>query len=80
MIGHTHRLGIYYRTNASGTYAAYENGCLCRLDPEYAICPDWQQGFSVIHVEANGYFHVQQIPILRRRTFFYGPHVWGKVA
>jgi predicted phosphodiesterase len=80
MIGHTHRLGIYYRTNASGVYAAYENGCLCRLDPEYAQCPDWQQGFSVVHVESNGYFHVQQIPVLRRRTFFYGAQVWGKVS
>jgi UDP-2,3-diacylglucosamine pyrophosphatase LpxH len=77
LIGHTHRLGIYYRTNATGVYAAYENGCLCRLDPEYVIYPDWQQGFSVVHVEENGYFHVQQIPILRRRTFFYGPQRRG---
>ena len=46
--------------------------CLCRLDPEYAQDPDWQQGFSVVHVEDNGFYHVQQIPILKQSMFFYG--------
>ncbi len=73
LIGHTHRLGIYYRTNAKGVHAGYENGCLCRLDPEYVQYPDWQQGFSVVHVDtSNGFFNVAQVPILRRRIFYYG--------
>src|SRR5262245_2968514 len=73
LVGHTHRLGIYYKTNARGVYAAYENGCLCKLNPEYVQYPDWQQGFSVVHVDtSNGYFNVQQIPVLKRRMFFYG--------
>ena len=73
LIGHTHRLGVYYRTNAKGVHAAYENGCLCRLNPEYVQYPDWQQGFSVVHVaEDGGWFHVEQIPVLKRRRFFYG--------
>lgn len=70
--GHTHRLGIYYRTNARGVHAAWENGCLCSLKPEYVQFPDWQQGFAVVHVDDNGFFNVQQIPILRRRSFYYG--------
>ena len=79
LIGHTHRLGIYYRRNIRGVHAAYENGCLCRLDPEYVQAPDWQQGFSVVHVDPNkGWFNVQQIPILQRRRFFYGPDLVGK--
>ena len=72
LVGHTHRLGSYYHTNMEGSYAAYENGCLCSLEPEYTQHPDWQQGFSVVEVGDGGLFHVTQCPILRRNTVFYG--------
>ena len=72
LIGHTHRLGIFYKTNMKGVHAAYENGCLCRLDPEYVQFPDWQQGFSVVHVGDGGWYHVQQLPILQRKFLYYG--------
>lgn len=72
LVGHTHRLGSYFRTNHRGMHGAYENGCLCRLDPEYVQAPDWQQGFSVVHVFDDGMFDVNLIPVLKRRTFFYG--------
>ena len=72
LVGHTHRLGVYYRTNARGVHASYENGCLCKLTPEYVQYPDWQQGFSVVHVDEGGFFSVQLIPILKRKSFFYG--------
>ena len=70
--GHTHRLGIYYKRDVRGIHAAYENGCLCRLDPEYAIHPNWHHGFSMVQVEEGGFFYVEQIPILNRKTLFYG--------
>lgn len=77
MIGHTHRLGIYYRRNRAGIHAAYENGCLCSLEPEYVQHPDWQNGFSVVHVDKGGMFNVQQIPIINRQGFFYGnERIW----
>ena len=72
LIGHTHRLGVYYRTNAKGVRAAWENGCLCSLKPEYVQYPDWQNGFSIVHVGDRGFFNVQQIPILPGNRFFYG--------
>lgn len=72
LIGHTHRLGIFYRTDMRGVHAAYENGCLCRMNPEYVQYPNWQQGFSVVHVHPRGWFHVNQIPILQGGRFFYG--------
>jgi predicted phosphodiesterase len=72
IIGHTHRLGQYHIRNTVGDHAAYENGCLCRLDPEYEPSPNWQQGFAVVHVFDNGYFNVQQIRVLERKLFFYG--------
>lgn len=65
LIGHTHRGGVYYHTNLSGPHAAYENFCLCRMDLEYVKHPDWQQGFSLVHVDHDGSFHVDQLPILR---------------
>lgn len=78
LIGHTHRLGVYFRTNAKGIHASYENGCLCKLTPEYVQYPDWQQGFSVVHVGEHGFFNVQQIPIINRRGFFYGKEWCGR--
>ena len=76
LIGHTHRMGIYYRTNAKGVHAAYENGCLCKMDPEYVQDPDWQQGFSVVHVGTDGYFNVQQIPVVGGNRIHYGDKVF----
>lgn len=72
LVGHTHRLGTFFRTNSRGMHAAYENGCLCQLNPEYVQSPDWQQGFSIVHTDDNGFYNVIQIPVLKRRVFFYG--------
>lgn len=72
LMGHTHRLGVFYRRDVNGVHAAYENGCLCMLQAEYAQHPNWQQGFSVVHVDKGGLFNVQQIPILNRSRFYYG--------
>jgi predicted phosphodiesterase len=77
--GHTHRMGVYYKRDTNGVHAAFENGCLCLLTPEYAQHPNWQNGFSVVHVdESTGLFNVQQIPILPDSTFFYGNTRIGK--
>jgi predicted phosphodiesterase len=72
LVGHTHRLGVYYKRNVRGVHGAWENGCLCRLDPEYVQHPDWQQGFSVVNVWPGGRYAVQQIPILPGPSFMYG--------
>ncbi len=78
LVGHTHRLGVYYRRDVRGIHAAYENGCLCQLNPEYDQFPNWMQGFSVVHVDDGGFFNVQQIPIIDRKCFFYGGTLVGK--
>ena len=78
MIGHTHRLGAYYHTDLSGPAVALENGCLCRLDPEYDPNPDWQQGFSIVTVDdtKTKFFHVEQVPILKRSLLLYGGEIF----
>lgn len=73
IIGHTHRGGITYRRDVRGVHAAYENFCLCRLDPEWTQHPNWQHGFSVVHTDVrSGFFNVQSIPILPGPQFWYG--------
>jgi predicted phosphodiesterase len=79
IVGHTHRLGVYYNTNSSGTHASFENGCLCKLTGlGYSQFPNWQQGFSVVHVGEGGFFNVVPVPILNRKVFFYGGEKWER--
>ena len=66
IVGHTHRLGSYLVTQDGHEAGAWENGCLCQLEPEYDDAPNWQQGFSLVHVDGPE-FHVVQVPIVRRR-------------
>ena len=73
LVAHSHRLGAHYVTQHEEQYGAWENGCLCELSPEWSRINNWQHGFSVVHVdEKTGWFNVQQIPILKRKLFFYG--------
>lgn len=78
LVGHTHRMGVYYRTDVRGMHGAWENGCLCSLNPEYEHFPNWQQGFSVVNVFPRGMFSVQQIPIINRQLLIYGGKTWER--
>lgn len=42
--GHTHRLGMIYHRDANGSHVWVETGCTCKLDPDYCVDPDWQNG------------------------------------
>lgn len=57
--GHTHRAGSYYKTYAKRVGFWLENGCLCRLEPDYINDPDkanWQQCINII----NNYGDIKQ--------------------
>lgn len=70
IMGHTHRLGSFFYTDWSGTYRAYENGCMCRMDlPWLKDKPNWQQGFSVVHLDSGGKFDVEQHFIQKGKTY-----------
>ncbi len=51
LCGHTHRFSMYAWTNSKGSHSYIENGCLCRMDLEFAPFPNWQQAFTygVVH-------------------------------
>lgn len=44
--GHTHRLCKYIARKSGRKFVWIETGCLCDLNPEYMINPNWQQGFA----------------------------------
>ena len=69
--GHTHRLGSFYHRDVSDHYGAWENGCMCTLNPEYVTAPDWQHGWSVIWSQRD-YFHVEQICVIKGRYNYHG--------
>lgn len=48
--GHTHRLCLYITRRNGIKYFWLETGCLCSLDPEYMLYPDWQQGFCTVEI------------------------------
>ena len=51
--GHVHR-GIVYRARKAGRkFVWIETGCLCSLNPEYCILPNWCQGFATVEFK-NG--------------------------
>ena len=72
LFGHTHRKGAYWRTDDNGDHISCESGCLCKRDMSYTLDPNWQQGFSVVHVGAGGLFNIQMITILRGKSLFFG--------
>ncbi|KKM86669.1 hypothetical protein LCGC14_1276560 [marine sediment metagenome] len=74
--GHSHRLGSCYRKDIGDTYAAWENGCLCGLNPDYVTAPDWQHGWSVVWSQRD-YFHVEQIAVIKGRYCYHGK-VYGR--
>lgn len=74
IVGHSHHLGSYYKTNLLGRpHVVIENGCLCDLNPDYDPDPNWQQGFSVVYVDPRTkLFHIETIPIINRKWFMFG--------
>lgn len=73
--GHTHRLGMFYKTYRSQgkQVVGCEGGCLCQLDPEYCSDPDWQAGVTIIYkLDGKNRFHIIQIPIVKHEALFNG--------
>ena len=52
--GHTHRFGAHARTTVDGrVILGVENFSMCRRQASYIRRPNWQLGFSVLHVPAE---------------------------
>lgn len=51
--GHTHRLCKYIARKAGRKFFWIETGCLCDMNPEYMVLPNWQQGFATIRIKGG---------------------------
>ena len=62
LTGHFHRIDRYIHRQYNGeVYGVWTNGCLCTLDPQWTILPQWQLGMSVVDFTKSGFFAVDQL-------------------
>jgi len=70
--GHCHRGGSFYKRDRFGTWGWWENFCLCSLNPDWVMHPNWVQGFSLVHFIGHKRFWVEQIPITGHAAMYGG--------
>lgn len=73
IVGHTHRQAVVHHTKHEidgqlRTLTGVEAGCMCRVSqvpdeqgriwPNYAVSPDWQQGFCTVEIWPDGFFNI----------------------
>ena len=68
---HTHRLGEYSIRTWGGTLYGWESGCLCDLNPEYVLHPNWQNGF-LIFTEIDNDWNIEIVHINDGKAMFRG--------
>ena len=68
--GHTHRLSRYSVRKAGRRFIWLETGCLCDLDPEYMIDPDWEQGIGIVTFEKGKLKNAKVYPIVNGQVLY----------
>lgn len=71
--GHTHRLATYRRAGYA-IRSWTEQGCMCRVDPDYVIgAPNWQQGIVVGEFSTKtDSFHTTEVPFIGGKLVYGG--------
>lgn len=59
----THRLCKYIARKSGRKFVWLETGCLCDLNPEYCVNPNWQAGFAELKFKDNKLYHSRVIEI-----------------
>jgi len=71
MCGHFHQTSQH--TEARGikkeVVSCWTTGCLCGLQPDYAIINKWNHGFAVVETDRNGDFEVSNLKIIGGKVF-----------
>jgi len=71
--GHTHRLGVHYKTTLNGTVKGVEGGCLCSTEPSYLDTCNWQQGLVLMERErGNDRYNITEVPIIEGKILLGG--------
>lgn len=61
--GHCHKLAKYIARKAGKKFIWIESGCLCDLEPEYMVNPNWQQGFALFEIKNGKLKHSKIVEI-----------------
>ena len=61
--GHTHRRCKYIARKSGRKFVWLETGCLCSLNPEYMINPNWQAGFAQLEFRNGKLYNSKVIEI-----------------
>lgn len=71
MCGHFHQTSQH--TEARGikkeVVSCWTTGCLCGLQPDYAIINKWNHGFATVETDATGDFEVSNLKIIGGKVF-----------
>lgn len=59
----THRLCKYIARKSGKKFFWIESGCLCDLNPEYMVNPNWQQGICTVEIRNGKVHHAKIIEI-----------------
>nr|DAP28614.1 MAG TPA: Calcineurin-like phosphoesterase [Caudoviricetes sp.] len=59
----THRLCKYIARKSGRRFVWIETGCLCAMNPEYMMLPNWQQGFAELKFKDGKLYHSRVIEI-----------------
>ncbi len=81
VVGHTHRQGLFCKSDRNGVHRALEGGCLCIVNPSYITekSANWQQGFVVIDLFPDGSWMPQLVSVFGEgedRGFFVDGMRW----
>jgi len=55
VVGHAHRTGVVTRRTASGITKSYEVGCLCSMQVEYDVFPNWTHSVLLGTISPSGF-------------------------
>ena len=69
--GHSHRLGEYSIRAWGRNLRGFEGGCLCDINPEYVLHPNWQQGF-LVYTDTGGSWNIEIAHINGGKCMFRG--------
>lgn len=57
---HHHRISSHYERDIRGKpHATWSVGCACKLNPSYRPINQWENGYAVVEVSADGRFHFE---------------------
>lgn len=75
VVGHTHRLGLVFKTLLEKSVFGVETGCLCNreMEVQYVRHPNWMPGFAVLyHNIKTNVLHPTVVPIINNEFVFNG--------